>query len=279
MIIGDFHTHTTFCDGKSTPEEMLKSAIDKGLKYYGFSSHSHLKYDEKWNMSHAEQEEYIKEILSLKEKYKDKITVLLGCEYDLLSDNDLSKFDYVIGSCHSILKDGNYVSVDHSEQNLVECVNKYYGGDFYALIKDYYELISTAADRDDITFIGHFDIVSKYNIGYKYFNEDDPRYEVPMFTALDKLVKAGKPFELNTKLVFYSNPAEPLPSTHKWLDAMSELGADILINSDAHIASNVTKNFDDAIKLVSQYCFDSYLIVTPEGLKRVKLLDNKWNIM
>ncbi len=269
MIIGDFHTHTTYCDGKNTPEEMLKSAIEKGLKYYGFSSHSHLAYDPNWNMSHASQEEYIKEILSLKEKYKDQITVLLGCEYDLISDNDLSKFDYVIGSCHSIIKDGNYISVDHSEANFVRCVKEYYGGDYYALVKDYYELLATAADRKEITFIGHFDIISKYNIGYKYFNEDDPRYEEPMFKAIDRLVKAGKPFELNTKLVFYTNPSEPLPSTHKWLAALNERGQNILINSDAHITTRITHSFYDAQKLVKKYGFDSSLILTPNGFEEV----------
>ena len=265
MIIGDYHTHTNFCDGKNTPEEMLGAAIGKGLKYYGFSSHSHLEYDESWNMSAQSQEEYIKEVQTLKEKYKDKITVLLGCEYDMLSDNDLSRFDYVIGSCHSLLPNGNYVSVDHSEQSFVDGVNEHYDGDFYAAVKDYYELISKAADMKEITFIGHFDIISKYNIGCKYFNENDPRYEEPMYKALDRLVKAGKPFELNTKLVFYANPSEPLLSTHKWLDAMSELGAGILINSDAHRESHITGNFDDAKKLVSKYGFRSSLILTKNG--------------
>ena len=28
----DLHMHTTFCDGKNTPEEMVLSAIDKGLE-------------------------------------------------------------------------------------------------------------------------------------------------------------------------------------------------------------------------------------------------------
>ena len=31
MIKCDLHTHTVFCDGKNTPEEMVLSAIEKGL--------------------------------------------------------------------------------------------------------------------------------------------------------------------------------------------------------------------------------------------------------
>ncbi|MBQ1186719.1 MAG: histidinol-phosphatase [Clostridia bacterium] len=271
MIIGDYHTHTTYCDGANSAEEMLKAAIEKGFKYYGFSSHAHLKYDESWTMSHESQEEYIKEVLSLKEKYKDQITVLLGCEYDLLSDNDLSKFEYVIGSCHSIIKDGKYLSVDHSEQTFNNCVQNSYGGDYYAFVKDYYELLATAADRDDFAFIGHFDLISKFNKDYKYFDEDDNRYEMPMYKALDRLAKAGKVFELNTKLTLYDKRTETLPSTRKWLDALSELGGNVIVNSDAHATVRIGHSFDKAIKLLSEYGFHSSLILTPNGYEEINL--------
>ena len=36
----NFHTHTTFSDGKNTPEEMILSAIQKGISILGFSDHS-----------------------------------------------------------------------------------------------------------------------------------------------------------------------------------------------------------------------------------------------
>ena len=31
MITTNFHTHTVFCDGKSTPEEMVLAAIEKNF--------------------------------------------------------------------------------------------------------------------------------------------------------------------------------------------------------------------------------------------------------
>ncbi len=269
MIIGDYHTHTTYCDGANTAEEMLKSAIDKGLKYYGFSSHAHLKYDESWNMSHAAQEEYIKEILFLKEKYKDKITVLLGCEYDLLSDNDLSKFDYVIGSCHSIIKDGKYLSVDHSEATFNNCVNDSYDGDYYGFVKDYYELLSTAANKKEFAFIGHFDLISKFNTGYKYFDEDDERYEKPMYSALEILAKSGKPLELNVKLSFGNSDKKCLVSTIKWLTALKNYGGKVIINSDAHSVSRIGADFDKAKEALKQIGYSSSLVLTPEGFKEI----------
>ena len=38
MIEYDLHMHTTFCDGKNTPEEIVLYAIDKGFSAIGFSA-------------------------------------------------------------------------------------------------------------------------------------------------------------------------------------------------------------------------------------------------
>ena len=39
MIKANFHTHTTWCDGSDTPEDVVLSAIGKGFSAIGFSSH------------------------------------------------------------------------------------------------------------------------------------------------------------------------------------------------------------------------------------------------
>ena len=42
----NLHTHSTWCDGKSTPEEMIQAALAQGLTTLGFSSHSMLPYND-----------------------------------------------------------------------------------------------------------------------------------------------------------------------------------------------------------------------------------------
>ena len=37
-----YHVHTQFCDGRSTAEEMVLSAIENGFDSLGFSSHGHV---------------------------------------------------------------------------------------------------------------------------------------------------------------------------------------------------------------------------------------------
>ena len=71
MILRDCHVHTTYCDGKDKAEDIVKTAIDKGLKTLGFSGHSYTPMDTRYCMSIEGTREYIKEINILKEKYVD----------------------------------------------------------------------------------------------------------------------------------------------------------------------------------------------------------------
>ena len=36
----NYHTHTKYCDGKNTPDEMVQRAIELGFTHLGFSEHS-----------------------------------------------------------------------------------------------------------------------------------------------------------------------------------------------------------------------------------------------
>ncbi|MDP4119064.1 MAG: PHP domain-containing protein, partial [Bacillota bacterium] len=41
----NFHTHTVFCDGNDTVEELVRAAEEKGFDALGFSGHSYLLLD------------------------------------------------------------------------------------------------------------------------------------------------------------------------------------------------------------------------------------------
>ena len=95
-MLTNYHTHTCFCDGKNTPEEIVKSAIDKGFKSIGFSGHGYTPYDLSYCMKDIDG--YINEISRLKEKYDTKINVYCGVEEDAFSYVERERFDYIIGS-------------------------------------------------------------------------------------------------------------------------------------------------------------------------------------
>ena len=70
------HTHTNFCDGKNTAEEMVLGAIQKGFTSLGFSGHSYLSFDSGWTMSEEGTQAYCQEINRLKQAYNPKFPSL-----------------------------------------------------------------------------------------------------------------------------------------------------------------------------------------------------------
>ena len=94
----DLHTHTYFCDGENSPEDMVKSAIEKGLDEIGILAHSFVSEDPIGSLDPSKEAEFITEVERVKEKYKSEIKVLVGVEMDMFSSVDTSNYDYVIGS-------------------------------------------------------------------------------------------------------------------------------------------------------------------------------------
>ena len=69
----NLHTHTQFCDGKCTMEQMTQDAIAKGFVTLGFSPHSFTPFDTSYCMNDTAG--YAAEVKRLKEKYKNEIQV------------------------------------------------------------------------------------------------------------------------------------------------------------------------------------------------------------
>ena len=70
-MLSNFHTHSVFCDGDNTLEEIVRASVEKGFSAIGFSGHGYTDYDLRYCMKNTDG--YISEIKNLKEKYKDKI--------------------------------------------------------------------------------------------------------------------------------------------------------------------------------------------------------------
>ena len=244
MTTVDLHMHTTYCDGKNTPEQMILSAIEKGLKTVGLSGHSYTGNDKVFGMSMKNMQKYFDEINSLKEKYKDKIEVLCGIEQDSFAGFPALDFDYSIGSVHYVYKNGEYLGVDHSEAILTNDVNKFYDGDYIAYAEDYYKQVANVLKDTNADIIGHFDLVTKFNEGYKLFDENDPRYIKAYREAVDALIPYNKPFEVNTGAISRGYRTLPYPSS-QIIDYIKQKGGKLIMSSDSHSAENIAFKFDE----------------------------------
>lgn len=255
MIRANFHTHTTLCDGKNAPQEMAQAAFDAGLLALGFSGHM----DQDVHMDWAA---YVAKIHALQDEYRGRMDILLGVELDTLYDpNCCPSAEYRIGSTHFVDIDVPCeTAVDWSAEKLETLCREGFGGNWMALVRAFYELEATTYDRTECAFVGHFDLVSKFNEGGRYFDETSREYLAPALEAMEYLVGEGVPFEVNCGALARGIRSQPYPR-RELLRALHEMGGQILVNSDAHSADLLCAGLDEGARFAASCGFESVLVL------------------
>ena len=243
----NYHTHTVWCDGRNTPEEMIVSAIERGFGALGFSSHSSYPDDSMCTVPAAKLPEYFAEVHRLAEKYADRIDVLCGVEADYIpgiTDPDRSRYakfkpDYIIGSVHYVAApDGALVPVDHSPELLKEGILQHFGGDVKLYLRAYFAQEREMARRFDFDVIGHPDLCRKFNTKYPYFDEKADWYLDELKETAEAFAKSGKLVEVNTGAISRGWMDDAYPSL-AFRDMLRGKGVRFVLNSDSHSADTL----------------------------------------
>ena len=247
---------------------MIEAALSLGFLHLGISSHGYTWFDREFLL---DTEAYFKECRALQKEYADRIRILVGIEQDCLADPVPDReADYLIGSTHYLKLGDAYPAVDDTFEIAENTVREYFGGDWYRYCRAYYEQEVEVYDRTHCTFIGHFDLVTRFNDQEPRFDEQDARYLGPALSVMEQLVKQDIPFEINTGALNRGRKKEPYPS-FRLLKALREFGGEILISSDAHSADKLNGCFDEAVKLAIGAGFTHTNILTDEGWKQLAL--------
>lgn len=272
-ITANAHTHTTWCDGKNSAEEMVLAAMDAGFDCLGFSGHSYTFFDESYAMSLEDTTFYRQEVRALAEAYGDKIHIALGTEWDGDSrDLNPQDYDYVIGSCHYLHSQdtGKYYTLDYTHEELDDCIQEAFGGDSMAMVSAYYEKVADMARTRKPTIVGHLDLIRKLNAGNRYFDETSPQYLKLACQAADVCVEQGCILEINTGGVYKCYRNTPYPAA-PILRHIAEVGGRITINSDAHDTRGIDFMFPQALTLARECGFSTIWQLTQQGMKEFLL--------
>ena len=240
-MLVDLHNHTPLCNhAEGKPEEYLLEAIKSGTKIFGFSDHAPMDFDPAYRMKFEEMQAYEQEILLLKEKYKEKITVLLGYEVDYLKGHMDSRVldadvDYLIGSVHFLEGWG----FDNPE-----FIGKWEEQDIDAVWQKYFDTIEEMAQSRLFDIVGHLDLIKVF----KFM----PRGDIlKMATkALEAIKESGMVLELNVS-GYRKEIQEPYPSK-KLLEKVYSLNIPITFASDAHKPEQVSLFNEKIIKLARE---------------------------
>ena len=241
-MIVDLHNHTKLCNhAEGTVDEYILQAIKSGTKFFGFSEHAPMDFDPKYRISFEQMSEYEDAVLNAKERYKDKIEILLGYEVDYLEgymDNRVlnAKVDYLIGSIHFIDKWG----FDNPE-----FIGKYDEKDIDEIWQQYFDAIEKMAASKLFDIVGHLDLIKVFKFLPKKNIIDIAK------KALLAIKESDMVLEIN--MAGIRKPiGEPYPS----LDILKEaykLDIPITFASDAHTPEQVSlfaKEITDMAKSV-----------------------------
>lgn len=266
----NLHTHSIYCDGKNTIEEMTQEAIHKGFEILGFSGHGNCRNVDNYSMDDVNTEKYVQDVLKVKEKYKDQIKIYLGVEEDVLGKrfSKANGYDYIIGSVHFVKAGHQYLAVDESAKITREIVK--YFGDFLTYAKNYYEEVKKIADMDEVDIVGHVDLLMKFNENEEFIAFDQKDYLQLAFQCIDALIAAGKIFEVNTGAIARGQRKTPYP--HKTLlKYIYDHGGKICLNSDCHQKEMLDCYFDEAIAFIQESGFKTMMELTDSGFQEVEI--------
>jgi histidinol-phosphatase (PHP family) len=246
MINADFHIHTKFStDGRSTPEEVINEAINKGLKTICITDHMDMEWPYDSSEFIFDTNSYFNKLSELREIYKNKLDLRIGMELGLRMEpevfekiypktKELGKlpFDFIIGSTHIVDNNDPYFDAFWEGHSAHERINDFYETTLFN-VKNY----------QDFDVYGHLDYISRYL-------PEGCHYEMtrflPIITEILKLlIESGKGIEVNTKGLYGGsgnlNPEFTILKFYK------QLGGEIItVGSDAHDAIKLGERFEAA---------------------------------
>ena len=275
MMKTNYHTHSTFCDGKNTAEEIINCAIKKKFDILGFSSHSMFPFSSDWHLPSNSHNEYADSIRSLAKKYSGQIEIYAGFEADYISGvcnpsfenyKDFSP-DYLIGSVHFIPGKKGFIEADGSFDDVKNGIKEYFGGDIKAAVCEYFALEREMLEKGNFTFMGHPDLIKKQNAGpTKLFDETEEWYKKEIKATAQAIARAGVCVEVNTGGILRSGQKEPYPSPF-FLETLSSLKVPVTLSSDAHALNGLDVWFEEGKEYIKKAGYKEIMYFQAGSLK------------
>ena len=267
----NLHIHTTYADGKDSPEEIVLKAIEKEFTSIGFSEHTYMKFsDYPYQMTIEDMAKYKAEICSLKEKYKNKIEIYCGLEYELFSEVPVNDFDYLIGSVHYIDFNGKKLGFDRGVEEVRDFIDENFDGHGLRFAKKYFDTLLLLPQKHDFDILGHFDILTKTNELHNFIDTTSKEYLNYGYEAIHGLKGKIPLFEVNTGAIARGYRTTPYPQM-EFLREFKNCGFGAIITSDCHNKEFIDCYYNEAKELLLAAGFKTQFVLTKNGFIEEKL--------
>ena len=260
----NLHTHTTYCDGQNTQEEMILAACEKGFTSLGFSPHS---LQKGISLKQEVLNDYKKEIHLLKDKYADRIEIFCGLECEMRAGVDLSGYDYLIGAVHYLQFGDKF---DQDTQTVRKFIQEHFHGDGMAYARAYYQDLAQLPEYGKFDIIAHFDLITKHSKTEKFFDETSKEYQNLAIEAAEQLAGKIPYFEINTGAMARGNRTSPYPNRFL-IKELKRLGFGAVISTDCHDSRYLDYGYREAKEILKECGFQEHIILTKNGFVAVEI--------
>ena len=249
----DYHTHTVFSSDSMYPmEDCIKDAISLGIEEICFTDHVDYGIKDDWDdlrnnkatkkYFNVDYDKYFSDLETLREKYKNQITIKNGLEFGIQKYN-IEKYnklfekyplDFIILSVHQI-DDKEFWNHSYQDGKTEKEYYEDYFNEIYYLVQNY----------SNYCVLGHLDMMKRYDEkdGYNPFVENK---EI-ITKILKRVIADGKGIELNTSSIKYK--LDDLMPSKDILKLYLELGGEVLtIGSDSHCKKDLTNSHIEELK-------------------------------
>ncbi len=266
MRHSNIHTHTTFSDGKNTPEELVQKALELGFVSLGFSDHSETAFDPGYSAKKEDYPLYRAEIGRLKEKYRDQIEIFCGIEQDFFSHPVSDEFEYTIGSVHYIYVKDEYFPMDASAEGQQKFIQKHGRGDPMELAKRYFDTVVENSRKREFQVQGHFDLIQKYGL----FDGAGEEYEALALAAADEVIKSVPFIEVNSGAIGRGYRKTPYPDDFI-LKHLLKKGARLVLNGDSHSVDTLNTHYEEIVEELRNIGFTSLWQLRKTGFVEISI--------
>lgn len=275
MFKCDYHTHSYLSfdgDDSSTPDELCKIAIEKGITDLAITDHFECNWNSDVNGVYPPLDTVrsYNEIMIAKEKYADKLNVSIGLElgqanqcpdeaYAVLNRHN---YDFVIGSIHNLtsMRDFFYFdfSKDFSEEYIYELFEK-----------NIDELCQVVDMHIGIDAIAHITYMQRY-LTLSGKAHDFAKHTNSLSRLFSKMISNDIALEVNVSTLWkglgFAMPSYDILSIYRKIG-----GRLITIGTDAHSPRNVGDCIDTGFDLIRSVGFDSVLVVRNGNKTLIKI--------
>jgi histidinol-phosphatase (PHP family) len=261
----NFHTHTNYCDGKTSVAELYDEAVRNGMLSIGISSHAPLPFERAWAMKASELDSYIGDINAVRAAGKCQLYAGLEIDYvpGKMSPLDFHEhLDYTIGSIHFVdsFDNGDGWEIDNTFAVFKDGLDRIFKGNVREAITRYFQLTREMIVTSPPDVIGHLDKIKIQNVGEGLYREEDQWYRDEISQTIRVIKNTGCIVEVNTRGIYQKKSSTTYPSP--WIiRLLKENNIPVTISSDAHHPKDLTNCFQDAAKIIAQAGYETIQIL------------------